>query len=239
MDKEAMDRIIADLGNMTDEQLMEAFQKAGTGEVKTPEPVKQETPPVSYTMSDGTVLSAPNADELSKMIQAHRPAPVQTEAPKPASPAFDMKLYHEKLIQDPQAAQDYMETARYGAPLSQVLPIIGTALKTYQERLSELESARFASTVEDPKARKVVDDVVAQYGWTPNQKNREAAYELAKAKGLLEPTETKTKSDTFIPPRTGGGRPEPTSDTDLKRHIENMSLSELHQAMLDNKLLTH
>jgi hypothetical protein len=214
MDDTKIQALLANLENMNDEEMAAALAQLNAPEGQ--EEQKQTPPPaqpVSVTMPDGTRLTANSPEELNSLIQAHRPAEPEPQRSPQEKRKFDMKQYSELFLKNPGEAQDYLDETRFGAPTSQLIPQMGAVMGVMAQRLAQLENAQYEAKIGDASERKVVDGLLKEYGWNQNQQNRDAAYELAKARGLVgAKADSKPEPKTFIPPRTGGGSPDPSTD---------------------------
>ena len=237
-----------DFSNMTDEQLKQVLDtvKAAEqgGETETKEPKEPE--PVSVTLSDGTKIEAGSQEELNRLLAAkleeHRSEPQKQEPPKEptkAKPEWNMEEFTKKFLNDPREGIDYLETARYGFPVSQMVPLLVAGLAAQAKKLQELETQRFLDTTPEyeasPENRQAIERVMRERGWQPSYQTLRDAFDIARARGLVKTKEEKKEQENpkFVPPRvsSAGKEGQPASD-ELLAKAYGMPLEQLEEMLL-------
>jgi hypothetical protein len=227
------------LDSMTTEELQTELAKLQG--VQDPEPAKETSKaipmPLEAVMPDGSVLRANSVEELNALAANHRPAATQEPVRNQTSKEeFNYEKWSKLLLKDPAAAEDYMDTIRYGVPKSQLLPQMGAALGAALQQIKELQEAQYEAKVGDREERKIVDGLVKQYGWQPTQANRDAAYKLAKADGLLGTKESAKDDKPFVAPRTGGGKSQAT-EADVYAMANSLTDKQLEDLLYNNGVI--
>jgi hypothetical protein len=218
------------INNMTDEELdaLIAELARGGGEKKEEAPVVETPTPAQ-----------PTAEEIARQVAAQMPpaqVASQTAQPVTAPPAFDQKKYAELFINDAGAAQEYLETVKYGMPLSKMLPGLMQVVATQNQQLQELNTYRAAASVPDyAKHKTVVDQLVKERGWSPSPQSYQDALDIARSRNMLPVDEaapvapTRSNAPPRLPASRSGGGDKTTLDSMIAnaRNLTDEQLDEL------------
>ncbi len=256
-----------DYENMSEEELLGLLQQersnTRTNHAEDDKPAKQ-----TVTLADGSTIEADSSEELNKLLTAKlqeyrnaevTPPTVQTPPPgltKAEKVAWDYKTFQNTYLDDPRNGQDYMETARFGQPVTPLIPAILQAVIAQQQKIQELEQQRFLDTTEGyvPNAanKATIDKIIAERGWQPSYQSYQDAFDIAARRGLVQvkaserDSEPETRRETprtqGIPPRgnsrsrTNGG---PQTAEALTQAAWDMPMDKLQNVLRDAGYLKH
>lgn len=199
-------------------------------------------------------VRTPPAEEVQNYEQEPEPtAPVQT-SPGPLANLgkpgeWDYATFQKKFIEDPRAGMEYLETAKYGMPVSNLVPILIQAVSVQNKKLNDLEAQRFLDTTPEYQANAVNKKAIAQVletrGWAPTYQTYKDAYHIAVAEGKIKPSQVQEApsqnqqtSRQFVPPRPANRAvPRDESTQDLGQIIEaaqKMPLDQLESFLRKN-----
>jgi hypothetical protein len=248
---------MADLANLSDEEILALLEKASA--TKGGDPPKET---VKAQLPDGTVLEADSAEELNRLLvaklgeyrEADEPEPQVQQQQVPQVPqelkfgAAEQKKFAELFVQDAASGLEYLETKKYGMPVSKLVPLLVMGLGQMTTKIQELEAESFVNGTEgyNPSVenRKTIEKVMADRGWKPSRQTFSDAFDIARAKGLItakaENTTNNVRKETpFIPPRTPkqSGSDQQLTETELLNKASNMKLEDLENLLFEGGVL--
>jgi hypothetical protein len=173
----------------------------------------------------------------------------EPEETKPAStepkPAWDFDKFAKQFVQDPDGALDYMDTAKLGAPVRKLVPMLAAVVQQLGKKVQELEVQNFVKSSDyEPSAenRKAIQGIIEERGWEPNARSLQDAYDIAKGRGLIKAkTETKEERQEtrqeFVPPRVRGNAT--TVPDQIDSYANDMPIEKLEELLLRGGILAN
>lgn len=139
---------------------------------------------------------------LREAQQRAQATQVQQQAPGQPEP-FSKQKYHDLLLEDPMAAADYLEAAHKprAAQLAEQAYQAAQQVQQFQQNLYRQQlNEQFKQRVpefpwQDQRALQAVNTIQQQLGLPPTVDAYEAAYELAKKRGMIQVPQTSRYSD--------------------------------------------
>jgi len=244
------DLLAKSLDNMTDDELLTLMRKAGGVKVED----EPEPKPVQARLSDGSVVEAPNQEELNKLLIARlneirEPEPKKAPEPQPGpqQPApFDYDIFAKKFVKDPREGLEYLDVAETGVPVRKAVPVLLNIVGQMAKKLQEIETQQFLDTTPEYKPtvenRRAVEQIMTERGWQPNRQSLSDAFDIARARGLVKTEERKAEEPParpFIPPRSphvATGPTEPTND-ELLAAAQTMPIEKLEELLFSAGIL--
>lgn len=188
---------------------------------------------------------AENATERQKREQAEaRLQQIQSSVagapPTQSAPAFDREVYYQKLAQDPIEAQNYLDTARFGKPLSDRLQALDR-LQASQAQQAQINAVQqFHSRVTDfpatPEAATALQARAQELGGISAQNLELAHYQLIR-EGVYKPVEEKADEQRGTPPPSteGEGFNHGDQPTGFDPYDEKLSTEELREKIIEQE----
>jgi hypothetical protein len=256
---------MADLSNLSDEEILALLEKASATKGGDPNLQKHET--VKAQLPDGTVLEADTAEELNRLLvaklgeyrEADEPEPIQQQQQVPQIPQelkfgpAEQKKFAELFVQDAAAGMEFLETKKYGMPVSKLVPLLVMGLGQMTTKIQELEAESFVNGTEgyNPSVenRKTIEKVMAERNWKPSRQTFSDAFDIARAKGLINVEKAssaanntanlRSETKTFIPPRTPkqSSSDQQLTETELLNKASNMKLEDLENLLFEGGVL--
>jgi hypothetical protein len=124
------------------------------------------------TVGDGETIEADSYEEANKLLVAkltearggRREAPVEEpKAPATEKPTWDFDKFAKQFVQDPDAALDYMDTVKLGAPVRKMIPPLMMLVQQMAKKVQELEVQSFVKNSDyepSPENRKAVQTIM-------------------------------------------------------------------------------
>lgn len=243
---------------MTDEQLFALMQKMqqqeGEGTAVTPPAPKPE--PLRYQLTDGSVVEAPNAEEMNKALlarlQAQQPEPPEptqtTPQIQPTPETYDHEKFAKLLTKDAREGLDYVDKVQFGMPVRQLVPILVAGMAQLTQRLQKAETQQFIDANPEyqggPETRRAIETIMQERHWQPTRETLQDAYDIARGRGLVKAKKEEPKPETttpaFIPPRppSRGNATDEPSTQDIIRQANDMPFEKLHDLLVEAGVLS-
>jgi len=236
-----------DFSNMTDEEL-----KTILDEVKKVEgqPVEPESKKVSVKLSDGSVIEAGSQEELNRLLAAKLDEYRAEPEPKPEPqgnkpPEWSMEDFTKKFLKDPREGIEYLETVKYGFPVSNMIPLLVAGMASQAKKLQELEAQRFidTNTEYNPSVenRRVIENIMRERNWQPSYQTMQDAFDIARARGLVktkEPLVKKEEERPFVPPRVNSsGAENRGANEELVTKAYGLPIEQLEELLIQSGVL--
>lgn len=180
---------------------------------------KDTTPPldeVSVTMSDGTVVSGKNYEEIARRIAMQEPV-VAEPAPEPDKKTpYSDEEFAKRFVKSPKDGLSYFYESQYGFdPAAAIQTLAKNQVATLQTLL-EREAVSFIAETPDyapnPENRGILEKYVSDYNLPRTADGYRKAWKLAKVDEVVKPSQKSEPTGMPSSRRGGGGGTQNTND---------------------------